>query len=200
MTWQTAEAVRAKVLELIANGNTIEQAGKAAGVSRSTAYRIANPKPAPPQKVRMKVMRITKERTERGWSKSELARRAGMHSTTISQIELQHQIPSGNQLAKLATALGLPVDEASSLLLPPALDETARLGHDGDEMKKAKAETDKTAVLLRLSPQELARLDTLAEKLVARMPMASRTGIAHAAMLIGLADIERDPATLLPKP
>ena len=68
-------------------------------------------------------------------------------------------------------------------------------------MKKPmkKGTTAKTAVLLRLTADEIARLDDLAKALVGRMPFASRGGLAHAAMLIGLADFERDPATLLPK-
>lgn len=59
---------------------------------------------------------LTQERENRCWSKSELARRAGLHSSTLSQIELQHQIPSCNQLAKLATALGIPVESAPTLM------------------------------------------------------------------------------------
>ncbi len=57
----------------------------------------------------------------------------------------------------------------------------------------------KTAVLLRLKPDEIERLDSLAESLAGGMPFASRTGLAHAAMLIGLKEIERDAAVLLPK-
>lgn len=61
------------------------------------------------------------------------------------------------------------------------------------------ADDKKTAVLLRLKPEELGRLDALAESLADSMPFASRTGLAHAAMLIGLKEIERDAAVLLPK-
>lgn len=58
---------------------------------------------------------------------------------------------------------------------------------------------EKVAVMLRLSPQELARLDKVADNLIDRMPFASRAGVAHAAMLLGLEEIERDVSTLLPK-
>jgi hypothetical protein len=64
---------------------------------------------------------------------------------------------------------------------------------------KKQSRKPKTAVLLRLSAEEIARLDDLARALIGRMPFASRGGLAHAAMLIGLAEIERDPATLLPR-
>lgn len=65
--------------------------------------------------------------------------------------------------------------------------------------KKPSITPGKTAVMLRLSKEELARLDKLAAALIDRMPFASRGGLAHAAMLLGLAEIERDPAALLPK-
>lgn len=65
--------------------------------------------------------------------------------------------------------------------------------------KKPSITPGKTAVMLRLSEDELERLDVLANALIGRMPFASRGGLAHAAMLIGLAEIERDPAALLPK-
>lgn len=65
--------------------------------------------------------------------------------------------------------------------------------------KKPYITPGKTAVMLRLSKDELARLDRLAESLIDRMPFASRGGLAHAAMLIGLGEIERDPSVLLPQ-
>ncbi len=81
---------------------------------------------------------------------------------------------------------------------PTALAEIKRLRHELAAMKKQVP--DKTAVMLRLTPEELARLDALADKLLPRMPMASRSGVAHAALLLGLAQIEADLTVLLPKP
>ncbi len=46
-------------------------------------------------------------REARGWSQSELARRAGLHSTTVSLIESGRQKPYAVQVEKLAAALGV---------------------------------------------------------------------------------------------
>jgi hypothetical protein len=48
-------------------------------------------------------------------------------------------------------------------------------------------------VALRLSEQDIARLDDLAE----RLPIASRNAIARAALRIGLEALEKDPTKLL---
>ena len=61
-------------------------------------------------------MRLTNERTRRGWSRAELARRAGMNATTVGQIEAGRFIPYPRQLAKLARALELPEAQAHVLL------------------------------------------------------------------------------------
>lgn len=65
--------------------------------------------------------------------------------------------------------------------------------------KKPSITPGKTAVMLRLSSVELERLDAVAHSLTDRMPFASRGGVAHAAMLLGLSEIERDASVLLPK-
>jgi transcriptional regulator with XRE-family HTH domain len=51
-------------------------------------------------------------RERRGWSKSELARRAGLNQTTVSAVESGRLIPYDTQLLKLAKALGVPDPEA----------------------------------------------------------------------------------------
>lgn len=55
-------------------------------------------------------MKITEHRKMKGWSQAELARRAGMHPSTVSLIESGRQVPYPSQLAKLAKALGVPAD------------------------------------------------------------------------------------------
>ncbi len=61
-------------------------------------------------------MKLQDEREARGWSKSELARRAGLNHTTIGQIESGRFRPYPGQLRKLAAALGLPEAESHRLL------------------------------------------------------------------------------------
>ena len=51
--------------------------------------------------------RLTQLRLERGWSKSELARQAGLNQTTVSAIENRRLIAYEVQLKKLADALGV---------------------------------------------------------------------------------------------
>jgi transcriptional regulator with XRE-family HTH domain len=48
-------------------------------------------------------------RRERGWSQEELAARAGLHRTFISQIERATKNPTLNVLEKVARALGVTV-------------------------------------------------------------------------------------------
>ena len=57
---------------------------------------------------------LTQLREGRGWSKSELARRAGLNQTTVSAVEIGRLIPYDTQLRKLAEALG--VSNPDSLL------------------------------------------------------------------------------------
>ena len=63
-------------------------------------------------------MRLTEERRQRGWSRAELARRAGMNATTVGLVEAGRFIPYPSQLAKLARALGIPEAQAGALLEP----------------------------------------------------------------------------------
>jgi ribosome-binding protein aMBF1 (putative translation factor) len=52
----------------------------------------------------MKPEEITKEREARGWSKSELARRANMNQSTIGVIESGRQKPYPIQIEKIQKA------------------------------------------------------------------------------------------------
>lgn len=57
----------------------------------------------------MKKVRALRE--AEGWSQSELARRAGLHSTTVSVIESGRWKAGQGQIEKLAAALGVePAD------------------------------------------------------------------------------------------
>lgn len=53
----------------------------------------------------MKHLKRLRER--RGWTKAELARRAGMHSSTVGLIESDRLRPYPSQLERLAAALGV---------------------------------------------------------------------------------------------
>lgn len=59
---------------------------------------------------------LTRERLERGWSKAELARRATLHPSQVGQIEAGRLVPYNSQLIKLASALGIPAEQAARLL------------------------------------------------------------------------------------
>ena len=62
------------------------------------------------------VIRLAVERKRRGWSQSELARRSGVHSTSISLIEGRRFVPGTAQLEKLRVALGVRPQDARRLL------------------------------------------------------------------------------------
>ena len=61
-------------------------------------------------------MMISNIRKRRGWSRAELARRAGMNGGTVGLIESGRFKPYPGQLRKLASALGLPEEESERLL------------------------------------------------------------------------------------
>lgn len=74
-------------------------------------------------------LRITIEREARGWSKSELARRAGLNQATVQVIENARMRPYPSQLEKLARALEWSGDPAAlvdpvEITTGPAPDET----------------------------------------------------------------------------
>jgi len=62
------------------------------------------------------MIRLTRERVSNGWSRAELARRAGLHPSTVGAIESGRLRPYTAQLAKIALALGWPEARAASLL------------------------------------------------------------------------------------
>ncbi len=62
------------------------------------------------------MIRLTLERHRRGWSQAALARKAGMHPTTISLIESKRFQPGAAQIEKLATALAVRRADAGRLL------------------------------------------------------------------------------------
>ena len=61
-------------------------------------------------------MRLSEERALRGWSRAELARRAGFNASTVGLIESGRLHPYVSQLKKLANALGVSQTEAHHLL------------------------------------------------------------------------------------
>ena len=54
--------------------------------------------------------RLSAERRRFGWSRAELARRAGMNAGTVSLIETGRLLPYPSQLAKIAGALGISAE------------------------------------------------------------------------------------------
>lgn len=55
---------------------------------------------------------LTKERASKGLTMSALARKAGMHPSSVSQIEKGHLIAYPGQVAKLSSALDWQGDPA----------------------------------------------------------------------------------------
>lgn len=63
------------------------------------------------------MLQVERIRRTAGVSRAELARRAGMNAATVGQIESGYiGRPYASQLVKLANALGLPEDQARTLL------------------------------------------------------------------------------------
>lgn len=60
--------------------------------------------------------RLTLERERRGWSRAELARRAALHPADVGKYEAGRLVPYPRQLARLAEALGWPVERAGELM------------------------------------------------------------------------------------
>lgn len=61
---------------------------------------------------------IRRLRQERGLTVTELASRAGMEQSSVSRIELGQVVPHHKSVAKLATALGVSVEDLTGR--PPA--------------------------------------------------------------------------------
>ncbi len=72
---------------------------------------------------------LTAQLQEKNWSQAELARRSGLHKQSIHYYLTQTvRPPHPHALAKIACALGLPVEEvyrvAGVLSTPPEINET----------------------------------------------------------------------------
>ncbi len=72
---------------------------------------------------------LTAQLQEREWSQAELARRSGLHKQSVHYYLTQSaKPPHPHALAKIASALGLPVEEvyrvAGVLSSPPEINET----------------------------------------------------------------------------
>jgi ribosome-binding protein aMBF1 (putative translation factor) len=67
-------------------------------------------------KTKVTITKLEYERRRKGWSKSELARRADLNPSTISGLENGRLTPYEVQAAKLGRALGLPKGEWDSLM------------------------------------------------------------------------------------
>ncbi len=63
------------------------------------------------------MMRLILERRERGWTRTELGRRARLHPGRVGQIELRRATPPNDsvELKRLARALGWKSDPAQLL-------------------------------------------------------------------------------------
>lgn len=61
------------------------------------------------------MLKLTWLRQQRGWTRSELARRARMAGADIGKIESGRLRPYDSQLEKLAIALGLSEEAAATL-------------------------------------------------------------------------------------
>jgi transcriptional regulator with XRE-family HTH domain len=62
-------------------------------------------------------------REARGWTKAELARRAGLNAATIGWIESGRFRPYTAQIAKLAAALGVDAALIATLGLPAGAEQ-----------------------------------------------------------------------------
>ena len=62
------------------------------------------------------MIRLTLERKRRGWSQMELARRSGVHATSVSLIENRRFLPGAIQLEKIRIALDVRPADARRLL------------------------------------------------------------------------------------
>jgi transcriptional regulator with XRE-family HTH domain len=71
------------------------------------------------------MLMIQLKREERGWSRAELARQAGLNQATVGAIENGRLQPYDSQLLKLARALEVPASSAALLMK-----EVEERGHD----------------------------------------------------------------------
>ena len=95
---------------------------------------------------------VRTERSRSGMSLSELARRAGVAKSTLSQVEAAQGNPGVETIWALATALGVPF---ATLIDPP--EEMFRLVRAGEGDATRAVEADYTAILLSRSPSGVRR-------------------------------------------
>ncbi|RYZ15177.1 MAG: XRE family transcriptional regulator [Alphaproteobacteria bacterium] len=89
-------------------------------------------------------MAVAAAREALGWSQADLAEKAGIHETSVSNLERGKKEPSLGTLTKVANAFGCPLQD----LLPPApLQGTTR--------KRFKLELDTQEMLRQLSDKGL---------------------------------------------
>lgn len=70
--------------------------------------------------------RIRQAREDRGWNQSELARRADVTASSLSRVESGDiVVPSSELMAKVARALGVPVDSLMGDAPPPSEHDVA---------------------------------------------------------------------------
>ncbi|MFC4021207.1 helix-turn-helix domain-containing protein [Micromonospora sp. GCM10011542] len=123
---------------------------------------------APPLAIIAAALRRERERV--GISPTELARRAGVDSSTLSQIESGTGNPSVETLWALSVALGVPFGR----LVEPT-DEGVRVIRAGDGPQVRSEQADFTGTLLSAGPAHLRRDLYLIEL----EPGAVRTADAH---------------------
>lgn len=76
---------------------------------------------------------LNEERNKRGWTQNELARRAGMTSSGVSQVITRRTFPGPEFCRGVARALGVPPERVfrKAGLLPPRI-----IGGDNSEERK----------------------------------------------------------------
>ena len=87
-------------------------------------------------------MRLIEERNQRGWSRAELARRAGMHPSTVSLIESGRLVPYPSQVEKLADALGIPRADRPGLLVTDPQADSPGSGHPVQDTERTQSGRD----------------------------------------------------------
>ncbi|MGH3167740.1 MAG: helix-turn-helix domain-containing protein [Trebonia sp.] len=107
----------------------------------------SNPAGTAAEVVAVVAMSLRRERTRAGMSLTELARRAGIAKSTLSQLEAGSGNPSLETLWSLGVALGVPL---SRLVEPPKRPVTVIRADEGAAMQTEDAEY--AAVLLTACP------------------------------------------------
>ena len=82
------------------------------------------------------MLRLTAEREAKGLSRNALAARAGITPADEGKIEARRMVPYDSQLRKLARALGMPEEQASSLMEEVEIDVGPRAANSEREIAK----------------------------------------------------------------